>query len=165
MNLQPVVAQRVERLCSLLGSALWQVQGVEEILAKYYAIVFKLSDSPSLEEIESEFERNFAHTAGRLAGLIRKQRGEQDPLAARLSTFVDERAWLVHKLRRKDYLSLREEIGFDSVLARIQRVEVEAEQLIELFHNLLIDHFVSIGVPLEHIEEEHEKALREIFRK
>jgi hypothetical protein len=155
---------RVNEICKALGPALWEVQGVEEILAKYYSIVFRLSDGPSLEEIESEFNRNFAHTCGRLVGLIRQAKGEADPLAQRLSAFVDERAWLVHKLRRTDYLSLREDSGFDNALARIKTVEGEAKELIELFHHLLTDYFVSLGTPREVIEREQQNAIREIYR-
>jgi hypothetical protein len=164
MTLRPVIASRVEELCGSLGTALWQVQGAEEILAKYYAIAFRLKGVPSLEQIEEEFNRNFVHTAGRLVGLIREARGGQDPIAQRLAAFVDERAWLVHKLRRTDYLSLRDEQGFASVLGRVKAIEAEAEKLIELFHNLLAEHFVTLGTPRELIEQEQQKALREIYR-
>jgi len=163
MKLRQVIAERVESVCQRMGTALWQVQGIEQILAKYYAIAFKLSGSPSAEEIEAEFGRNFVHTAGRLVGLIRGARGADDPIAQRLANFVDERAWLVHKLRLTDYMALSEEAGFQAVLARIGAIEREAEQLIELFHNLLIDHFVSLGTPREFILEEQAKALREIY--
>ncbi|MBW8467144.1 MAG: hypothetical protein K0M67_02675 [Thiobacillus sp.] len=145
---------RVNEICESLGPAIWEIQGVEEILAKYYSIVFRLADGPSLDEIESEFNRNFAHTCGRLVGLIRQSKGEQDPLAHRLSAFVNERAWLVHKLRRTDYLSLREDSGFSNTIARINSIETEAKQLIELFHNLLTDYFVNLGTPREVIERE-----------
>ncbi len=163
MSLRPIIAERVERLCVQMGQALYQAQGVEEILAKYYSIAFKLSQSPTLEEINEEFERNFSHTAGRLVGLLRTARGAEDPVATRLSAFVDERAWLVHKLRRTDYLSLRDESGFLSVMDRVSRFESECEQLIELFHNLLTEYFVSIGSSRELIAQEQAKALREIY--
>ncbi|OGS95792.1 MAG: hypothetical protein A3H31_09580 [Gallionellales bacterium RIFCSPLOWO2_02_FULL_57_47] len=146
-----------------MGTALYQVQGVEEILAKYHSIAFKLSDSPTLQEINNEFDRNFSHTAGMLVGLLRNERGADDQIAKRLSEFVDERAWLVHKLRRTDYLSLRDESGFQAVMRRVAQLENECEQLIELFHSLLVEYFISLGTPREHIEKEHEKALREIY--
>lgn len=164
MTLRPIIATRVEELCSNLGVALWQIQGVEEILAKYYSIAFKLSDGPSLEEIQSEFNRNFVHTCGRLVGLLRKERGENDPLAYRLGKFVDERAWMVHQLRRTDYLALRDETGFQSVQERVKALAHESEKLIELFHYLLTEHFVALGTPREHIENEQQKALKEIYR-
>ena len=163
MSLRNIIAKRVDQLCTAMGTALYQVQGVEEILAKYYAIVFKLSDSPSLDEITEEFDRNFTHTAGRLVGLLRDKRGKDDPIAIRLSSFVDERAWLVHKLRRTDYLNLKTEEGYLEILQRISKVEKESEALIELFHNLLVDYFVSLGTPREVIEREHAKAIKEVY--
>jgi len=163
MSLRPIIAERVECLCAKVGTALYQAQGVEEILAKYYSIAFKLSNSPKLKEINEEFDRNFSHTAGRLVGLLRDARGANDPVATRLFAFVDERAWLVHKLRRTDFLSLREESGFLDVMHRVFQFEQECEQLIELFHNLLTEHFIGLGTPRELIEQEHAKALRDIY--
>jgi hypothetical protein len=165
MSLRPIIAERVECLCTKMGAALYQAQGVEEILAKYYSIAFKLSQSPTLEQINEEFDRNFSHTAGRLVGLLRTARGAADPVATRLSAFVDERAWLVHKLRRTDYLSLRDEPGFLAVISRVSQFENECEQLIELFHNLLTEYFVGLGTPRELIAQEQAKALREIYGK
>ena len=95
--------------------------------------------------------------------MLRTARGADDPVATRLSAFVDERAWLVHKLRRTYYLSLRDESGFLAVISRVSKFESECEQLIELFHNLLTEHFVSLGTPRELIAQEQEKALREIY--
>lgn len=163
MSLRPIIAERVERLCAQMGTALYQAQGVEEILAKYYSIAFKLSYSPTLEEINEEFDRSFSHTAGRLVGLLRNARGANDPVAKRLSAFVDERAWLVHKLRRTDYLSLREEPSFLAVMHRVSQFETECEQLIALFHNLLTEYFIGLGTPRELIEQEQAKALRDIY--
>lgn len=163
MSLRPIIAERVERLCIKMGQALYQAQGVEEILAKYYSIAFMLSQSPTLEEIDEEFERNFSHTAGRLVGLLRTARGAEDPVVTRLSAFIDERAWLVHKLRRTDYLSLKDESGFLSVMERLSRFESDCEQLIELFYNLLTEYFVGIGSSRELIEQEQSKALRQIY--
>jgi hypothetical protein len=40
MTLRPIMSVRVEQLCGKLGASLWQVQGVEEILAKYYSLAF-----------------------------------------------------------------------------------------------------------------------------
>lgn len=163
MSLQSIIAERVEKICSLMGVALYQAQGVEEILAKYCAITQKLSGEPSIEEIEEQFERHFAHTAGRLVGLLRSAKGESDQLSIRLEKFVNERAWLVHKLRRVEYSLLRSEEHYLQIVERIKLVEKEAEMLIELFRNLLIEHFVSLGTLREHVLSQIDKALKEAY--
>lgn len=163
MPLREKISERVECLASAMGSALYQAQGVEEMLAKYYSIAFKLSESSSTEEMDSEFERNFSHTAGRLVGLLREKRGALDPIAKRLSFFVDERAWLVHKLRRTNYHKLRDEKGFNQIIQRISDLEKESEELIDLFHNLLVEHFVNLGFPRKFINKEIAKEIRRVY--
>jgi hypothetical protein len=64
-NLQMIVDKRIEELLPTLGRALWEAQGCEIMLAKFYAIAAKLVGTPGEKEIEAEFEKNFVHTAGR----------------------------------------------------------------------------------------------------
>ena len=146
-----------------MGKTLWEIQGVEQIMAKYYAIVFKLDESPTIEEINKEFDENFIHTAGRLLVLLRKAGVENNVAIDKLEKFVSERNWLVHKLRREDYLSLTNQEGFEKVLKRVQALESHSIELILTFHNKLTEYFVGLGTPRELIEQEQEKELRKIF--
>ncbi len=158
-----IIDQRLEELCQAVGSALWEAQGVEQMLAKYYATAFKISTEASAEEIESEFAKNFSHTAGRLVGLLRDRATSMQPYADRLEEFVTERNWVVHKVRRQDFQSLYSEKAFLDLVSRVKRLEREAFQLIDVFHNLMIEHFVSVGVPREHIDKEIENELKRIY--
>ena len=135
-----------------MGQALWQIQGFEEILAKYYATAFRLSADAALEDISQEFERNFVHTAGRLLGQFKKSAKPDPALDQRLESFVDERHWLVHRLRRKNWHDLVEAQDFPALLQRVETLRDEADQLIMLFHNFIIEYFVGIGVPREDID-------------
>ena len=163
MNRKPEIDARVEMLRNAMGKALWEVQGVEGMLARYHAIVFQLDNAPTLEEIQRQFEENFKHTAGRLVGLIKRADGENDIAADELESFVSERNWLVHKLRAADYLALTEENGFNQVIERVQALDKKSEELIFMFHNKLIEYFVGLGTPRELIEQEQAKALQRIY--
>jgi hypothetical protein len=99
-----------------------------------------------------------------LVGQLRKARGENDLIAQRLSAFVDQRTWLVHKLRRDNYLTLRDDAGFREVTLRVETITLEAERLIELFDNLLVEHFLSLGISKEHIDQEQRKAEKDVYR-
>lgn len=163
MNRKPEIDARVVILRNAIGKALWEIQGVEQMLAKYHAIVFKLDDAPGLEEIGKQFDENFNHTAGRLVGLIKQADGKNEIAAEELENFVTERNWLVHKLRREDYLALTEEQGFLKVIERVQAIDKKSEELMLMFHNKLIGYFVGLGTPRELIEQEQAKALQEIY--
>jgi hypothetical protein len=163
MDRKAEIDARVNQLRAAMGRALWEAQGVEQIVAKYYAIAFKLSTAPTLEEINKAFEENFTHTAGRLIGVLKKAAGDKDVAAEKLESFVAERNWLVHKLRREEYLSLASDEGFTEVIARVQALEASSIELILIFHEKLVQYFVSLGTPRDLIEREQAKTLKEIY--
>lgn len=148
-----------------MGDALWEVQGVEQMIAKYYAVAFKLSTSPSPEDIAKEFEKSFTNTAGRLIGYLReaaKEKGK-DVAADRLAEFVKERNWLAHNIRRCEYLAMRDELHFKSVLQRLERLRIESIAIVKLFHEKMIEYFESLGASRQSIEEKHSKELDRVF--
>lgn len=153
------IDSRLAILCQSMGYALWECQGLEQILAKYYSVAFTLPERPSAEQIDSEFESNFSHTAGRLVSLLKKSAEGKDIYAVRLESFVIERNWLAHKLRRTDLLSLFSEETFNKLISRVSAISDEASQLTDVFNQLMIDYFVSLGVPRSHIESELENEL------
>ena len=153
------VDNRLATLCQAMGYALWECQGLEQILAKYYSVAFTLPERPSAEQIDSEFENNFSHTAGRLVSLLKKSAGEKEIYAARLEAFLKERNWLAHKLRRTDLLSIFSEETFNQLTSRVSAITNEATQLTIAFNQLMIEYFVSLGVSRPHIESKLEKEL------
>ena len=70
----------------------------------------------------------------------------------------------MHKLRRDNYLTLRDDAGFREVTLRVETITLEAERLIELFDNLLVEHFLSLGISKEHIDQEQRKAEKDVYR-
>ncbi|MEW6313589.1 MAG: hypothetical protein AB1513_06020 [Pseudomonadota bacterium] len=165
MSRKPEIDARVEKLQNAIGKALWEIQGVEQMLAKYHAIVFQLDSEPTLTaaEIEKQFEENFNHTVGRLVGLIKKADGGNGIAVEELENFVSERNWLVHKFRREVYLSLTTDDAFEKVITRVQALDRKSSELIDMFHNKLIQYFVGLGTPKELIETEQAKVLHEIY--
>lgn len=91
MNRKPEIDQRVVAIRNAMGCSLWEAQGVEQMVAKFYSMAFKLSGSPSLEEIEREFEKSFSHTAGVLVRKIKNAANGKDVAAEKLDKFVKER--------------------------------------------------------------------------
>ena len=157
------IDNRLEQLCKGMGQALWEVQGVEQLLAKYYAIVFELSDNPSLEEIDEAFENNFVYTAGRLVNKLKTSSRESSIDQSLLDTFVKERNWLAHKIRRLDFTSLYDEVKFIELIDRVIAIEQESSKLIDIFHNLMIEYFVSIGVPRDYIDKIIKQELSRLY--
>lgn len=160
---QAEINQRLERLSLAIGQAIWQIQGFEQMLAKYYATAFQLPAGAALEDINQEFERNFVHTAGRLLGKFKKAAMLDPALDQRLEVFVEERHWLVHRLRRLNWDDLVQARKFPALLQRVAGLRDEADQLIMLFHELMIEYFVGIGVPKEHIDRHIEEEARRLM--
>lgn len=162
-NLKAIVEERLLLLHAAMGKALWQCQGCEQMLAKYHAVAAKLVGTPSEQDIVAEFEKNFAHTAGRLLGIFKKDVAPDAKFAARLDAFVKERNWLAHKLRRLDFDALKDEAMFSGLLARLSALESEAIALVAIFDDLMMDHFVKLGGKRDELEKLKQEEYARLF--
>jgi hypothetical protein len=165
MNTPSEIKARFEQLFRHMGEALWCIQGLEQILAKYYVVSCKLSGKEPAEDIEEQFEQHFWHTLGRMVRIFKKIHPPDEGLNKRLDGFADDRNWLVHRLRRQDYLSLVNQDQFPRLIERVQKLGNEAQALIELFNEMMIDHFVRLGVDRKYIVSEMEKEYRRIMNR
>ena len=160
---QQQLGKALDRLCLAMGRALWEIQGCEQMFAKYYCVAFHLKGKTNLEQMIRELEVNFKHTSGELLRLFNRATNSRSELSARLEAFIDERNWLAHRVRRLNFSQVLDAAAFPDLLQRINALKDEANSLILLFHNLLIDYFISLGVPREEIEqsleEEHQRLM------
>lgn len=155
------IKKRLGRLWPVMGKAVWGIQGFEQILAKHYVIVSSVSGPVTKEEIAEEFEKNFAHTIGRLLGKLKSAANVDEAFNSRLEKFVEERHWLVHRLRRENLQQVLQGEEFESLLDRLDALGKEADELVNLFHNMILSHFENLGVPKEEMNKElHAEAER-----
>jgi len=66
----------------------------------------------------------------------------------------------VHRIRHVDLRSM-DEGSFQELLTRIKSIEAEASGLIQVLHQLLIDHFVSLGLSAEVMAIDLKQELQE----
>lgn len=155
LELESEQLEKLEHLCLEMGWCLWHIQGAEQMLAKNYAIVFRVSENPTEEKIDEEFEKHFSLNAGRLIGLHKAGANIEATLANRLEEFVSERNWLVHKLRRMELHKLfASENEYGSVIERVQALSQEANNLTTEFHDATRRYFLSRGVPPEVLDRQ-----------
>jgi hypothetical protein len=98
-----------------------------------------------------------------LVRIFKQESSPDDSLSRRLDDFTAERNWLVHRLRRQDYGALVDPTNFPALTARVRKLGDEAQALIELFNNMMIDHFVSLGCDrtfiLKVMEDEYKRIM------
>lgn len=162
MSKKQLISTHIDELRKAMGNALWQIQGVEQMIAKYDALAFRIRPPATLQIIETEFEFGFKQTVGRLIGTLKTRTPPANIEIERLELFVEERNWLVHKLVRDVGGSLANTNTVNKAKARIKALEAEATSLIGVFHNMIVEHFVNHGVPLEFIKAGLEEEQREM---
>lgn len=123
----------VTQLCLSVGFCLMQIQSFELNIENYLAIVHKLEVNMAREEAEKIFEKCGKMTLGQLFKEIDKNEEIPQKLHDRLTNFINERNWLVHKCRKENEASLYNPEKFPLILLRIERISEESLKLSKYF--------------------------------
>jgi hypothetical protein len=88
-----------------IGHALWEVQGLEQLITKYYVFI-NLSDIPDFTD------ENFRRTLGVIVTKLQQIKGLDEEFEKRLDDFVEERNWLIHRIRLRNFTDLMKKTNF-----------------------------------------------------
>ena len=77
--------------------------------------------------------------------VFKKESTPSDELSQRLDRFTFERNWLVHRFRREEYGKLISPSSFPNLIKRVLDLRDEAESLMQLFNQMMFEHFVGLG--------------------
>jgi len=147
-------------LNSCIGSAVWQIQALEDTLAHFITVALKVADrSKAIEEAEKILGDVRGLTLGRLIGEIKSSIKLPEGFEEKLKKFLDERNWLIHRSRRLHHTDIYHSDRFSSLLERIDELSDEAIQFNHIFADMLEEYVVSKGVAPEFISSQAEKTL------
>jgi hypothetical protein len=163
-NTPEKINARVKELFGYIGEALWCIQGLEELLAKYYVVFCTCTGDEKAEDIDAQFEGHFCHTLGQMVRIFKADSNPDAAISQRLDDFANERNSLVHRLQRQDYHKLMEGDKFPQLVLRVKSLVQEAEAIIELFNSMMIDHFVALGCERDFITQAMEQEHRIIMK-
>jgi uncharacterized protein YutE (UPF0331/DUF86 family) len=143
---------RIKMIEEHIGHALWEVQGLEQLVTKYYTFI-NLSDIPKFTD------ENFKKTLGVIVRKLKKITELDEEFDRRLSHFVDERNWLVHRIRLHNFNDMMKKTNYQSLIRRVNNLSEEARNLIHVFDELMMEHCKQLGDTPDIIEEKQQELI------
>ncbi|MGK7894881.1 MAG: hypothetical protein AB4372_15005 [Xenococcus sp. (in: cyanobacteria)] len=154
-------ANRLSAITQQLGFALWQLQELEGVCAKYYILVEK-ADFGMGEETGNALEqkakkKTFGATIHKLvkAGLL------TEDLEFRFKKLLSERNWLVHSSRASSRSSIHTDSHMVTLLQRLEKISNEALSLMTHVGTLMEEYVKKCGVSEEYIEKKSNEILEQ----
>jgi hypothetical protein len=97
-NLDP---NEIFNLHASIGETLWHIQGFENSLIYYTALVFKMEIGIAEKEAYAILEQLNKKTLGQLLNDLRKHNNISPSMDLKFQKLLEERNWLVHKSRNQ----------------------------------------------------------------
>lgn len=141
-----------------MGRSLCAVQVLEHMLAYYLGLWADLPPNESRELVESSLEL----TLGTLHKRLRKFNLVPEGLEDRLTTYREERNWLVHHVYSQSWEDQFSPSKAPKLLQRIDAVHDEAKQLTTLFDQLNDDWMTQNGYDAAQLQAIMDQRLHEI---
>lgn len=138
------------KLYSGMGECLWHIQVLENTLVKYLVVRFKLKPKTARAEAHAVLEK----TAKKTLGQLLKELREYDSVSPRFEAFLDERNWLVHRIREENHTDGYDRERSEALLARLRKLCIEAIQINADLMRVFTDHMTARGITSEQIEKE-----------
>lgn len=136
-----------------IGKVLWEIQALEETLARLIAVVFKTPAKASLVEARAVLDGVRSGTMGRLVNETRRLLSFDQFATIFVTRLVEQRNWLVHRSWRTHRHYLTEEETYTDLRYRISRLSSDAIEFNALFLGVISDWASEHGHSLEKIDD------------
>jgi hypothetical protein len=139
--------EELHPLFALIGSAIWHLQHVENVLAATLTLKheIKTRGSVSPEEGYRLLAKHGQNTLGKSLRIAREAELMSPGLLQRLAVFKEERDWLVHRSVREQADEIYTDEGRDATFSRIETFSSEARALHSLIASELETFVVAQG--------------------
>jgi ribosomal protein S13 len=151
---------RLAPLLQRVGYALWQLAEMEDGAASHVVIRLRSVRGIGVKAAESIIEAVEHKTLGQLLRELRDANVLEVAIANRLQALLEERNWLVHHAKRESRGVLNDAPRYEQLIARLDRIGVEATALISDLGNALVDYVRTSGVSRENIDSEATRLAR-----
>lgn len=133
--------EKLEQLQSSIGKALWQTQALEDTLAHLISIVLNIPEDASIGEAEAILNNTRRKTLGKLINETNKIVHFANGFDATMSTFVEDRNWLVHRCWRenRDILNDDKDNEYRNLNLRINDIASESLKINKVFADITVD--------------------------
>lgn len=152
-------ADRLDAITRQLGFALWQLQALEDVTAKYYVLVALATRGMGIEAGKRLDDSVRANTFGKTIHALRRAGKMPATLEQRFLALLKERNWLVHSSRATNRNAVINDEVCQSLLARLEALAEEARLLLLEIDSASQTFVSNNGVPKSEIDRLTQEVL------
>lgn len=151
---KPALQQELSLYC-FVGESVCAVQHVEDALS--HSIVLKKTKSRLRSEADQLLEEHRSYTLGKAIKIAEQASLYPESLQQELREFLSERNWLIHKsiAQGRDEWDLN--ISREKLICRIKAITTQAQKLLQLIEEDLIEFSEANGVDMSRVRAEINK--------
>jgi len=148
---KPASQQELLLYC-FVGESVCAAQHVEDALS--HSIVLKNKKPRLRSEADQLLEKHRSYTLGKAIKITEQANLYPKPLQQQLKKFLSERNWLIHKsiAQGRDGWDLN--ISREKLICRIKAITTQAQGLIQLIEEDLIEFSEANGVDMSRVKDE-----------
>ena len=142
-------SQQELSLYCFVGESVCAVQHVEDALS--HSIVLKKAKPRLRTEADQILEKHRSYTLGQAIKIAEKASLYPEPLQQELREFLSERNWLIHKSIAQGRDEWDANISRDKLIHRIKAITAQAQKLLQLIEEDLIEFSEANGVDMSRV--------------
>lgn len=155
------MAERLSAITQKVGFALWQIQILEGVAAKYFVLLTQAQKGMGLAAGNALIDKAKSKTFGSTIHQIGKAGLLSSVLEKRFATLLEERNWLVHRSREDSRSVIHGDKIAKALIGRLDAMADEATSLLKEI-GLLVEKFVrQHGVSAEYIDKVSKELLEQ----
>ena len=148
-------AFRLNEITQKIGFAVWQLQELECVSAKYFVLVAQAEKGMGEVTCGKLVEKAIKETFGRTIHKIAKEGILSTELENRFHNLLSERNWLIHRSRADSWAAIHSNKAMDILVNRIDAIGKESLSLLYETQHLSMNFINKQNVTKEYI---HRKA-------
>ena len=151
---KPASQQELSLYC-FVGESVCAIQHVEDALS--HSIVLKMTKPRLRSEADQLLEEHRSYTLGKAIKIAEQASLYPESLQQELIEFLSERNWLIHKsiAQGRDEWDLN--ISREKLICRIKAITTQAQKLLQLIEEDLIEFSEANGVDMSRVRAEINK--------
>lgn len=154
-------AARLDAITKQVGFALWQLQELEGVAARYFVLVTQARKGMGMPAGEVLVEKAQRKTFGGTVHEIAEAGLLTADLKSRFTKLLAERKWLVHQSRATSRNAVYHDRAMDKLVLRLDAIADESRALLRELGVLAERYVKAHGVTPEFIEKAADELLRQ----
>lgn len=150
---------RLMAVCDRVGFAVWQLQELEAVCAKFLMLRTQLKEGVTEATYDSLVAKALRNTFGVTLRQASDANAFPDTLQERFNTLLGERNWLIHKSRLENRAAYHSDSAAQQLIARVDNISAEVRAIMQEVDRLIDHDAIESGISLDELAERTNQTL------